>query len=540
MPSSSVLVAVLGFLALGADAVLHLPNSRARTKATRRPTHPKPRADPSTFQYLTNTTAKYAVNGTNIPLYDGDVGESYAGLLPIADEYRVNPNGTDTRALFFWFFPSTNPAASDEITIWLTGGPGCSSLVASLQENGPFVWGPGTEGPRHNPWSWNRLTNIVYIEQPVGVGFSQGTPGLLVDETDVAKEFLGWWKNFVEAFALQGRKVYITGESYAGYYIPYIADAMLNAVDTQFFNLEATLLVNAVIGEVDLQQQVPHQAMVKEFPHLFPINKTYEAVLSALDDHCGYTSFLNEYLIFPPKGAQPVVRSSTVNDGECDLYINSIIAASYLNPCLYPYELGIACPYPVDPMRNPTGGTSYFNRADVKAALNAPLETRWIYCKDPTFANDNTDLSPAPIYDVLPRVIERLNKTLIVTGALDLVLPSNGTLLAIQNMTWSGARGFQTAPALGFHNLPTDEDADAVFFVPYTGAEQDFDDIGGLAGAGVMGTQHAERGLTFVEVVLAGHQLPTWQPAAAFRHLEYLLGRAKSLSDTEEGWSMEI
>lgn len=193
-------------------------------------------------------------------------------MLPIADEYRVNPNGTDARELFFWFFPSPNPAAADEITIWLTGGPGCSSLVGMLQENGPFLWGPGTEGPAHNPWSWNRLTNIVYVEQPVGVGFTQGTPGLLVDNADVAKEFLGWWKNFVKAFGLQGRKVYITGESYAGmflrvvfpsvsdivvvgYYIPYISDAMLTAADKQFFNLEGVLLVTPIIGDRDSQQQ---------------------------------------------------------------------------------------------------------------------------------------------------------------------------------------------------------------------------------------------------------------------------------------------
>ncbi|KAF7350411.1 Carboxypeptidase [Mycena venus] len=168
---------------------------------------------------------KFAVNGTNIPLYDYDLGESYAGLLPIAQEYRIDPNGTDARELFFWFFPSENPAAADEITIWLTGGPGCSSLLA----------------------------NIVYIEQPVGVGFSQGTPGLLHDETDVAQELLGFWKNFMEAFELQGRKVIVAGESYAGYYIPYIADAMLNANDTRFFNVASTFMVDPIIGNQDAQ-----------------------------------------------------------------------------------------------------------------------------------------------------------------------------------------------------------------------------------------------------------------------------------------------
>lgn len=64
---------------------------------------------------------EYAVNGTGIPDVDFDVGESYAGLMPISSA----PNASE---LYFWFFPSANPKASDEILIWLNGGPGCSSL----------------------------------------------------------------------------------------------------------------------------------------------------------------------------------------------------------------------------------------------------------------------------------------------------------------------------------------------------------------------------------------------------------------------------
>ncbi len=59
--------------------------------------------------------AEFAVNGSGIPNVDFDVGESYAGLLPIGDS-------NDTNQLYFWFFPSTNPAAEKEIMIWLTGG----------------------------------------------------------------------------------------------------------------------------------------------------------------------------------------------------------------------------------------------------------------------------------------------------------------------------------------------------------------------------------------------------------------------------------
>ncbi len=191
---------------------------------------------------------EFAVNGTGIPDVNFDIGESYAGLLPISND----PN--ETRQLYFWFFPSTNPAASDEITIWLNGGPGCSSLEGLLQENGPFLWQYGTFAPVRNPYTWVNLTNMIWVEQPVGTGFSQGTPSAM-SESDVARQFLGFFKNFVDTFGLQGRKIYIAGESYAGYYIPYIADAMLNSQDTAHFDVKGILMYDPSTSTDTVQEQ---------------------------------------------------------------------------------------------------------------------------------------------------------------------------------------------------------------------------------------------------------------------------------------------
>jgi carboxypeptidase D len=68
---------------------------------------------------------------------------------------------------------------------------------------------------------------MVWVEQPVGTGFTQGN-ATATSQEETAEEFLGFFKNFVDTFGLQNRKVYITGESYAGRYVPYIADAMLS------------------------------------------------------------------------------------------------------------------------------------------------------------------------------------------------------------------------------------------------------------------------------------------------------------------------
>lgn len=68
-------------------------------------------------------TTRFAVNGSALPDVDFDIGESYAGLLDIGPTF-----GKDPSELYFWFFPSANELAGDEIIIWLNGGPGCSSL----------------------------------------------------------------------------------------------------------------------------------------------------------------------------------------------------------------------------------------------------------------------------------------------------------------------------------------------------------------------------------------------------------------------------
>ena len=83
-----------------------------------------PECQPPHDAALTVVFPDFAVNGTGIPDVDFDVGESYAGHLPITSD----PDGEDK--LFFWFFPSTNPAAEKEILIWLNGG--VSSILRAL------------------------------------------------------------------------------------------------------------------------------------------------------------------------------------------------------------------------------------------------------------------------------------------------------------------------------------------------------------------------------------------------------------------------
>ncbi|TVY80493.1 putative serine carboxypeptidase [Lachnellula suecica] len=532
----SSLVSALAITAGVASAAQHSGRSLQHVGKKDKPLPKQIRQEPQgqkqtrrdTSQYLTNSTSKYSVNGTGIPEVDFDIGESYAGLMPISKD------ANETRELYFWFFPSENTEASDEILIWLNGGPGCSSLEGLLQENGPFIWQYGTYKPVPNPYTWVNLTNVVWVEQPVGTGFSQGVPSA-TSETDVAAQFLGFWENFMDTFDLKGRKVFITGESYAGYYVPYIADAMLNKNDTEYFGVEATMIYDPSTSYDVIQEQIPAVEFVDYWGGLFPFNDSFAAQLHNMSATCGYDDYLSKYLTFPPPGPLPVELPGTDETGattdECDVFDAIYNEIFYLNPCWDIYQVATTCPqlwdvlgFPGSLSYTPQGADVYFNRTDVQKAINAPL-IEWNECTNTDVFVNNTDNSLPSGLSVLPGVIERSKRTIIGHGALDMVLIANGTLLMIQNMTWNGVQGFTSKP----------EDP---FYVPYhdEGYSPDmaYNDpaLSVVAASGIFGTTHTERGLTWVSVDLSGHMIPQYAPTASYRHLEFLLGRIDSLSST--------
>ncbi|KAJ6026583.1 uncharacterized protein N7446_004816 [Penicillium canescens] len=462
-------------------------------------------------QYLNQKTEKFLVNGTNFPQVPFDIGESYSGLL------SNTPHGNSS--LFFWFFPSTNPAAEKEITIWLNGGPGCSSLDGLLQENGPFLWQSGVYEPVRNPYSWTKLTNVVYIDQPAGTGFSPG-PATVQNEIDVANQFNDFWKRFIETFSMQGYKVYITGESYAGQYIPYIASGMLDRNDKTHFNLKGIQINDPSINEDNVLIYAPAVPALNYFSNVFGLNETFMKEINKRNDECGYTKFLNKALTFPPPKDFPVAPDPSKHG--CDVWDQVVKAATYINPCFNMYHLTDFCPFLWDEMGFPSlagGPNNYFNESAVQKALHIP-PTNYAVCGGDIFPNGDGSV-PSGL-GPLPSVIERTNNVLLGHGWYDYLLFANGSLATIQNMTWNGKQGFQKPPI-------------EPFFVPYTDA---LDRIANGrsstpwtadAGAGILGTAHTERGLTFSTVYGSGHEIPQYVPGAAYRHLEFLLGRIDSL-----------
>eukprot|EP00927_Polykrikos_kofoidii_P073814 TRINITY_DN69833_c0_g1_i1.p1 TRINITY_DN69833_c0_g1~~TRINITY_DN69833_c0_g1_i1.p1 ORF type:complete len:497 (-),score=51.79 TRINITY_DN69833_c0_g1_i1:117-1607(-) len=133
--------------------------------------------------------------------------------------------------IYFWLIESQSDPDHDPILVWLNGGPGTSSFLGALSENGPFlVSDDGTVS--RNPFSWNRKATYIMIDQPAGVGFSMAKHEACFapDETTaVAQLYSGLSHLLMRHLPRYGKlPLYIFGESYGGIYVPQLASLVLD------------------------------------------------------------------------------------------------------------------------------------------------------------------------------------------------------------------------------------------------------------------------------------------------------------------------
>lgn len=156
-----------------------------------------------------------AVNNVFVPKHLCDSVDSTSGFFPSDDK--------GDKQYFYWVFESRNDPVNDPVILWMTGGPGCSSMIALFKEHGPCTINPDGKTTTPNPYSWNQNASIIYIDQPSGVGFSRG-PGDETGEWDVAPQAYTFLQSFFMANEhLCDNDFYIFGESYGGHFVPSVA-----------------------------------------------------------------------------------------------------------------------------------------------------------------------------------------------------------------------------------------------------------------------------------------------------------------------------
>jgi carboxypeptidase C (cathepsin A) len=155
-----------------------------------------------------------------------------------------------TRHVFYWYVESQSNPETDPVVLWTNGGPGCSGLLGFGTEHGPFfIDGEGILTP--NEYSWNKIANMLYIEQPAGVGFSYtdtkedkitGDAQAASDNYNLILQFL---KKFPER---KSNPFYIASESYGGHYMPQLALQILqNDPNGKLINFKGMMVGNPYV-----------------------------------------------------------------------------------------------------------------------------------------------------------------------------------------------------------------------------------------------------------------------------------------------------
>jgi len=198
---------------------------------------------------------------TSLPGFDGPLPfHLETGYVEVDKQ-----NGAE---LFYYFVPSESGAAAPFL-LWLTGGDRCSVFSGLAFEIGPirFVVEPydGTlPRLRYNQNSWTKVSHILFVDSPVGAGFSFSREPKGYDVGDISAslqlyDFLTKWFNDHPQFL--ANPFYIGGDSYAGFIAPFLTQIVSEGIEAgrTLPNLKGYLVGNPGTGDiVDYSSRVPY------------------------------------------------------------------------------------------------------------------------------------------------------------------------------------------------------------------------------------------------------------------------------------------
>lgn len=337
---------------------------------------------------------------TNLPGQPSVNFQHYAGYVTVNEK-----NG---RALFYWFYEAATLPEKKPLVLWLNGGPGCSSVgYGATQEIGPFFLDTNTTGLKFNPYSWNKEANVLFVESPIGVGFSYSNTSSDYDNlgdslsADDAYAFLHQW--FLKFPSYRTQTFYIAGESYAGKYVPELAELIhdKNKDPSLFIDLKGILVGNPETSDAEDWMGIVDYA----WSHAVISDETHKAIQNSCDfkGNNTWTDECNQSVdeIFKQYGEIDIyslytstcISNSTLSDTKSTKAVlkrSSKMKLGLLggfDPCLDSYA------------------KTYYNRADVQTALHVSdglLLKNWTLCNMTVFHNwKDTKDSVLPIYKKL-------------------------------------------------------------------------------------------------------------------------------------------
>nr|CAD1829725.1 unnamed protein product [Ananas comosus var. bracteatus] len=319
----------------------------------------------------------------------------------------ITVNEVHGRALFYWFFEAQTLPHERPLLLWLNGGPGCSSIgYGEAVELGPLKVKRFGTGLEFNEHAWNKEANLLFLESPVGVGFSYTNTSsdlTAINDGFVAEDAYNFLINWLRRFPqYQAHDFFISGESYGGHYVPQLAELVYernkDKKKYKYINLKGF-----IVGNPETDNYYDYKGLAEyAWSHAVVSDQVYELINKVCDFRTDNWSnacndamnvvfeqydLIDIYNIYAPKCNLAQTTSSPAADDTTGAESKIRMYSGY-DPCFSAYA------------------EDYFNKIDVQRSLHAnvsgKISGKWNVCSDPILNSYNFSVfSVLPIYSKL-------------------------------------------------------------------------------------------------------------------------------------------
>jgi len=399
-------------------------------------------------------------------------------------------NATNDAHLFYTLFERRGggvDASASPLIVWLTGGPGCSAELASLYENGPFALERRGEDVvlTRRAHAWNDAGHLLFVDSPVGTGFSYSSSrrDAARDEVTVAEDLLQFlYAFFLRRPDLADVPVFVTGESYAGHYVPAFAHRIFLANKKEEGPVRINLRGMAV-GNGLTDPEIQYGAYAD-----YSLGNDIVSASAAAKAMTAYPACRKAIEACTAGESGKANRATCVKAlDQCQTIPETLLedAASRLGgKQINVYDIRKTCD--AELCYDFSDAENWLNRPDVQKALG--VNKKWEMCDSRVHADLMGDWMHAYVDGYIPPLLEAGIRVMIYAGDQDFICNALGNERWVKAMRWTGREDFNAART-----------------EPFVVSSDDGDDI---VGGSVREAGH----LSFVKINQAGHMVPMDQP----------------------------
>lgn len=349
--------------------------------------------------------------------------------------------------MFFYFFESRRDPAKDDVMMWINGGPGCSSASGLLMELGPCnlnLEGISPNGTVWNPYSWNAEANVFFLDQPVGVGFSYADYGETVETTeDAAKNVHAFISLFFDTFPeFVGRRLHLSGESYAGRYLPAFASYIVDQNELAVAQGRRPVkLTSVIIGNG-----------ITDISTLYPGRYEVECGTAALEIPFQKISTCVRMKIALPR-CQDAIKRNCVEQLDmmnCDAafrFCDAELSTAYWESGRNVYDISTTCEQNVMCSKKNTLIKEFLDQPDIRQLLGVDPFLNFTVCSHDVGLgfHSHSDMRRVPSQHHVAALLERSVRVLIYAGTYDWQCNWVANKLWVDNLDWTGKAAYTAA-----------------------------------------------------------------------------------------------